>query len=77
MLKRLFRFMFKKDLESIKHNEFKKYTLIIDNIDIIKGLLFIVRENTWDKDKIDEIYDRVNYIKQTLNEICLDNNKFI
>ncbi len=77
MFKRLFRFIFKKELESIKHNEFKKYTLIIDNIDIIKGLLFIVRENTWDKDKIDEIYDRVNHIEQTLNEICLDNNKFI
>lgn len=75
MLKRLFRFIFKKELESIKHNEFQKYTLIIDNIDIIKGLLFIVRENTWDKDKIDEIYDRVNHIEQTLNEICLDNNK--
>ena len=77
MLKRLFGFIFKKDLESIKHNEFEKYSLIMDNVYVIRNLLLVLKENTWDKEKVEEIYDRINQIERTLNEICLDNNKII
>ena len=49
----------------------------MDNVYVIRNLLLVLKENTWDKEKVDEIYDRVNHIEQTLNEICLDNNRLV
>ena len=77
MFKKLIKFIFKKEFETMKHNEFEKYSLIMDNVYVIRNLLLVLKENTWDKEKVDEIYDRVNHIEQTLNEICLDNNRLV
>ena len=77
MFKKLFKLIFKKELSFIKSSEFQHYKLIIDTIGVIKSLLCIIEKNTWDKDKINEIYDRLYIIEKTLDKICLDKNKIL